>query len=97
MSAHIEWLTARYTTVDKHSKPGQFHNDGSENDVACITITGSFDGDGAAISGRPEDLVKLARQILAAAEEIVVETMRDPDLRALYGITSAGTEPQVKR
>jgi len=89
MSNRYEWLSARYTVVTGHAHPGEIENDGNENGAAAILIT-SEDGDGLVIEGRPEDLVDVARRILAVAEEIVVDTMRDPALRSLYGITAPG-------
>lgn len=79
-------LNARYTEVEKNARPTE------TTMVASIKIADAFEGSGLTVQGRPEDLVRLGREILAAAEEIVVETMRDPELRALYGITSAGSE-----
>lgn len=80
-------LNARYTEVEKNARPTE------TTMVASIKIGDAFDGSGLTIQGRPEDLVRLGREILAAAEEIVVETMRDPELRALYGITTPTPEP----
>lgn len=86
MGARHEWASARYTIINKASKPGQIVTGDDENDVAAVQLVHGSDGDSLVITGRPEDLVALFRQALAAAEEIVVETMRDPELRAMYAL-----------
>jgi hypothetical protein len=93
MSAHIEWLSVRYMDVTGSASPGSFENDGSENAVAAIRLT-SESGDGVIIEGRPEDLLGKAREILRTAELIIEQTMRDPQLRSLYGMTSVEDPPQ---
>lgn len=94
MSVHIEWLSARFMDVTGSASPGSFVNDGSENGAAAIRLT-SESGDGVIIEGRPEDLLGKAREILRCAELIVEQTMRDPQLRSLYGMTSVEHPSQV--
>lgn len=85
----IVWLSPRYTDVDGTSNPGSYTSaTGEQNRVAAIRIVSQLDGRGVIIHGRPEDLVAQAREILRTAELIVEQTMRDPELRSLYGITS---------
>ena len=88
MTAHIEWLNANQTQVSGTATPGEFENDGSENVVACITITSQFSDDGVCIQGRPDDLVSLAHRILNAANGVKSDTNSTPHLRSLYGDTS---------
>lgn len=92
MSGRIEWLPARFTMVSGVAVPGDFKDeDGNSNEVACIAIQ-SADGYGIVIEGRPDNLLDIARSVLRTAETLVEQTMRDPNLRSLYGIT---TPPQV--
>lgn len=86
MSAHIEWLSSRYTDVTAEAQPGGFENAGDSNAAACLIITSQNDGHGIVIEGRPDNLLEKAREILRAAELLVEKTMRDPELRSLYGI-----------
>lgn len=86
MTAHIEWLNANQTQVSGTATPREFENDGSENEVACITITSQFTDDGVCIQGRPDDLVALAHRILNAANGVKSDTNSTPHLRALYGV-----------
>lgn len=86
MSARHEWASARYTIVNKAARPGQIVTGEDENEVAAVQLVHGSDGDSLVVTGRPEDLVTLFRQALAAAEEIVVETMREPELRAMYAL-----------
>jgi hypothetical protein len=88
MSAHIEWLSSRYTDVSGEAQPGGFENDGGANAVACLIITSQNDGHGIVIEGRPDNLLEKAREILRAAELLVEKTMCDPELRRLYGVTT---------
>lgn len=88
MSVHIEWLAANFVDVDGTAQPRSYENDGNENATAAIRIASRYDGDGIIIEGRPERLLELAREITRTAELIVEQTMRDPKLRSLYGITS---------
>lgn len=83
----IEWLNANAVAVAGIAYPGEFVNDDSENDVACIVITSSFDGDGVCIQGRPDDLIALAKRITLAAFDLDETTAADPQLRSLYGVT----------
>lgn len=88
MSAHIEWLHARHIDVTGSAEPGSFEGPYRPNEVAAIRITSQYDGDGLIIEGRPEDLLAAAREILRAAELIVVQTAQTPRLLSLYGLTS---------
>lgn len=86
MSAHIEWASARYTVVEGVAHPRAFEgNDGSANAVAALRLTYGSDGDCLVIEGRPEDLLTVGRRIVEAAQAIVVETVRTPELRQMYG------------
>jgi len=86
MTAHIEWLNANHTQVSGTATPGEFENDGQENEVACITITSQFSDDGVCIQGPPDDLVSLAHRILNVAHGIKSDTNSTPHLRTLYGV-----------
>lgn len=88
MTAHTEWASARYTQVTMAAHPGQMERGDSANEAGAIELVYGSGGDSLVITGRPEDLLAMARNVLAAAEEIVVESTRDPELRALYGMTS---------
>lgn len=98
MSAHVEWLSSRYLDISGEAKPGGFENADGSNEVACLIITSQNDGHGIVIEGRPDNLLDRAREILRAAELLVEKTMRDPELRRLYGLTEpywhAGTGRQ---
>jgi len=88
------WTSARYTRVEATATPGAVKSgdNGETNEVATIILRGPIGVDAAlAIEGRPEDLVALARQFMAAAEAITRTTMRDPALRRLYGMSQLGT------
>jgi hypothetical protein len=85
VSSHIEWAHARHVAVAGIAHPGEFSNDGIENDVACIVIT-DRNGDGICIEGPPDDLASLAHRILNAANGIKSDTNADPQLRSLYGM-----------
>ena len=86
---NVTWLPTRYIDIDGTSIPGDVTtSDGSANDVACIRIVSQTDGSGIILEGRPDNLLERAREILRTAELIVEQTMRDPKLRSLYGITS---------
>lgn len=89
MSTHLEWLNAQHTDVTGSASPGAFEGDEEANEVAAIRITSQYDGDGIVIQGRPEQLLALAKEITRTAELIVEQTMRDPELRAMYGLVSA--------
>lgn len=87
MTDRIQWLTAREVEVGGTARPNTYHRiDGTTNDVAAVRISSIHNGDGLVLEGRPEDLVATAREFLRAAEQIVEVTMRDPDLRRMYGI-----------
>jgi hypothetical protein len=86
MSTRIEWLNANQSWVSGIAQPGEFENDGSANDVACITITSQFSNEGVCIQGPPDDLVSLAHRILNAAHAVKSDTMASPELRSLYGM-----------
>lgn len=89
MSAHTEWLAAANTEIGGSARPDYIiGSSGEGNSVACITVTDVYTGDGLVLQGRPEQLLEKAREILRAAEQIVEVTMREPELRSLYGITS---------
>jgi hypothetical protein len=88
MSARYEWLAAAQVEVGGSARPDYVvGSDGEGNAVAVITLTNRHTGDGAVIEGRPEDLLNLARAMVRTAEQIVEVTMRDPNLRSLYGLT----------
>jgi hypothetical protein len=84
----IEWLSAPHIDVTGTAKPGEIAGPYNDNRVAAIRITSQFEDYGLVIEGRPEVLLQKAREILRTAELIVEQTMRDPNLRSLYGITS---------
>lgn len=85
----LVWLSAQYIEVDGSAKPGSYdYPDHGTNDAATIRIKSQTGDDALLITGRPERLLTVAQEILRAAELVVMETMRDPELRRLYGIPS---------
>jgi len=90
MTSHIEWLDAGHADVTGAATPGSFGDGMDDNTVAAIRITSQFTGDGTIIQGRPERLLQLGREITRVAELIIEQTMRDPSLRRLYGMTESG-------
>jgi len=86
----ILWLSANYVDVEGAAKPESFsYEDQGTNDVATIRIKDSLSsGDAVLISGRPERLVEIAKEILRTAELVMIQTMQSPELRRLYGITT---------
>lgn len=90
--SRIEWVTAPQIEVGGSARPDSVTDEhGVQNSVAIITLTNRHSGDAVVIEGRPEHLLALARDALVVAEQIVEVTMRDPQLRSMYGITA----PQV--
>jgi hypothetical protein len=86
MSAHIEWGSARFTTVEVTAHPGTFEgNDGSANSTAAARFTFGSDGDCLVIEGRPEEILALGRRLVEGAEAALMETIRTPELRRMYG------------
>ena len=89
MSDAVTWVIAPQTEVGGSARPDYVVGPGGEgNSVAVITLTNRHHGERVAIEGRPEHLLEIAREILRTAEQIVEVTMRDPELRSLYGLTS---------
>lgn len=92
----LVWLSAQFIEVDGSAKPGSYdYPDHGTNDVATIRIKDKVGDDALLITGRPERLLAVAREILRTAELIVEQTMRDPQLRSLYGITSQVGTPDA--
>lgn len=90
----IIWLSAQYTEIDGSGKPESYDIFGhGVNDVATIRIKDQNNSDALLISGRPERLLEIARDFVRTAELIVEQTMRDPELRRLYGFAAIGNEP----
>jgi hypothetical protein len=88
--ADIVWLSALHVDVSASAQPGSFeYEDHGVNEAAAIRIADSAanPGDALIIEGRPERLIEIAKEILHQAELIVEQTMRDPELRRLYGAT----------
>lgn len=85
MSAHIEWGSARYTYIHGTATPGEIEHGDDANSTAAMQITYGSDGDALVIEGRPEDLVALFRGALDTAQAILMETVRSPELRRMYG------------
>lgn len=81
------WLNAQFIEVDGSGKPGSFDESGETNDVAAIRISSHATGQRFLIEGRPEQLLELGRDFVRTAELIIEQTMRDPELRRLYGLT----------
>lgn len=84
---HHEWASARNIQVVGAARPAEIDLGSDINAVAAIQLVHEPFGS-LIIQGRPEDLVSLFRRALDEAESIVVTTMQDPNLRAMYGITS---------
>jgi len=85
----IEWITAPQIEVGGSARPDSVTDEhGIQNSVAIITLTNRHSGDAVVIEGRPEHLLNLARAQLRVAEQIVEATMRDPQLRSMYGLTA---------
>lgn len=83
----VIWLGQKYTEIDGTAKPHSYVDEsGQVNDVAAIRIKSKIDGAGIIIEGRPDEILSTAREILRTAELVVEQTMRDPELRRLYGI-----------
>jgi hypothetical protein len=94
VSYQITWLAARFLDIDGSARPGSYaDSQGNQNAVAALRITDQNSADGLVIEGRPEDLVVKAREILRAAELVVEQTMRDPQLRSMYGLVQHDTKP----
>lgn len=80
-------VNARYVVVDGTAEPGTMDlGDGESNTVSAIrfrTVSGGMDG--LVIEGRPEDVLATLRSALAVAEENLMQTVRSPELRRMYG------------
>lgn len=85
MSGHHEWASARYTIVQGTAKPGEIERGESANDTAAIEFVYGSDGDSLVIEGRPEELLALMRRGMEMANAILLETVRTPELRRMYG------------
>lgn len=92
----IVWVSPLYLTIDGTAQPDSIeYPEIGRNSAAALRILDSTSGDGLVIEGRPEQILERAREILRTAELIVEQTMRDPQLRALYGITSQVGTPDA--
>jgi hypothetical protein len=81
------WLNAARVDIDGAARPRSFIDGDSANDVAAVRITSQFvSEDQVIIQGRPEDLLAMAHALVRTAELVVEQTMRDPELRRLYGL-----------
>jgi hypothetical protein len=86
----VLWFSALFTEVDGSAQPASFAIDPiGRNEVAALRIKASDStGDMLIIEGRPERLLEVARELLRTAELVMNQTMQDPALRRLYGLTS---------
>jgi hypothetical protein len=98
MTNQIAWLSARFVDIDGSAKPGSYDDGhGNRNAVAAVRIASQHNGDAIILEGRPEDLLARGREIMRTIEGVVEQTMRDPELRRLYGFPerpNVGAEEQ---
>lgn len=86
MPNRTEWMIAHSVVVEGTALPNMIRDkDGTGNTVAAIRIQRTSGVGALIIEGQPGDLLKLAHNILAVAENIEIETNESPALRSLYG------------
>jgi len=86
MTNRTEWMIAHSVVVEGTALPNMIRDkDGVGNTVAAIRIQRTSGVGALIIEGQPGDLLRVAHQILAAAEEIDQATEDSPALRAMYG------------
>jgi hypothetical protein len=98
VSEHIETVNARYVVVDGTAQPGTYEfADGEVNEVSCIRFRSPMNQQTYVLEGRPEDVLSTLRLALAVAEENLMQTVRSPELRRMYGdmaeSSQGGTAP----
>lgn len=80
-----EWMIAHSVVVEGTAVPNMIRDKvGVGNTVAAIRVQRKSGVGAVIIEGTPGDLLAIAHQFLAAAEEIDRETEAQAQLRALY-------------
>lgn len=86
MTRHVEYISAAMVEVGGAAKPDAIDlGDGEQNSVACLTLGDAGNGSLIVIEGRPEQLVKIAKELHRTAVLIREATQHNPELLALYG------------
>lgn len=94
MSERTETAAARYIVVTATAEPGTMDlGDGEANSVSAIRFADRGNQISFVIEGRPEDVLSKIREALALAEENLMQTVRSPELRALYGMAPLASQP----
>lgn len=86
MSTTTETSNARYVSVDGTAHPETMDlGDGTANTVSAIRFSDHGNQFAFVLEGRPEDVLSVLRHAVAVAEENLMQTVRSPELRRMYG------------
>jgi hypothetical protein len=87
VSERTETAAARFIVVDATAEPETMDlGDGEMNSVSCVRLRMPHNQFAFVVEGRPEDVLSVFRQAVALAEENLMQTVRSPELRRMYGV-----------